>query len=112
MDRRIVAIREKIEREASLSLSIAALGMSVGLSASRLRHLFKHETGETLSQYIKEERLKRGEFLLRTTYLSVKEIATQVGMGSGPYFARQFKTRFGTSPTTYRLRFGPSAKGD
>jgi methylphosphotriester-DNA--protein-cysteine methyltransferase len=37
---------------------LAALAQSVNLSPSRLRHLFKAETGPTLAQYLKHLRME------------------------------------------------------
>jgi AraC-like DNA-binding protein len=111
MDRRIELLLAKLERETSRSWTTARLAQAVNLSSSRLRHLFKQETGKTPTQYLKELRLERSAILLRTTFFSIKEIASGSGLVSTSYFVREFKKAFGLSPTVYRNRFGlPAAE--
>jgi AraC family transcriptional regulator of arabinose operon len=110
MDRRIEAILVALDQESPESWTIKALAESVALSASRLRHLFKQETGKSLAQQLKKARLRRAEYLLRTSFLTIKQIAEDAGHISGSHFSREFKKRFGTSPTAYRRRFGTHTK--
>jgi len=109
MDRRIILVVSKIESDAG-SCRPSELAQHVHLSPSRLRHLFRHETGIPMSHYLKSVRLRQAEVLLRTTFLSMKEIVIQLGMTSGSNFARAFKTTYGVSPTTYRLMNRMSSK--
>ena len=51
----------------------------MNLSGSRLRHLFKAEMDQTPAQYLKAIRMREAAMLLRTTFLSVKEIMNRVG---------------------------------
>lgn len=112
MDRRIALVISKMEREMSATPTLEGLGRQVNLSASRLRHLFKLQTGKTPAQYLKDLRLRQAELLLRTTFLSVKEITSRVGLTTGSHFVREFRKIHGMAPTTYRNLVGPSAKAD
>jgi AraC family transcriptional regulator of arabinose operon len=100
MDRRIILVISRIESEPGTRPS--DLAELVHLSPSRLRHLFKHQTGTTLTQHLKSVRLCQAEVLLRTTFLSIKEIIVQLGMTSSSNFARAFKQTYGVAPTAYR----------
>ena len=102
MDRRIELIASKIKANTAASWDIPALAALVNLSPSRFRHLFKQETGTTPAQYLKEFRLRRAEKMLRTTFLSIKQILEQVGIASNAHFVRDFRRKYGTTPTTYR----------
>lgn len=102
MDRRIEILIAKIESDTSAAWNVASLAAHVNLSPSRLRHLFKEETGTTPANYLKDLRLRSAEELLSTTFLSVKEIVRRVGLGSESHFVREFKRIRGTSPTKYR----------
>jgi transcriptional regulator GlxA family with amidase domain len=102
MDRRIEILIAKMENDSTARWNVAKLAAQVNLSASRLRHLFKEETGTTPANYLKDLRLRRAEELLSTTFLSVKEIVKRVGLGSESHFVREFKRIRGTSPTKYR----------
>ena len=102
MDRRIEVVVSNLENRISNSWEIRELAHLVNLSESRLRHLFKQETGKTPAQYLKHLRLEKAELLLRTTFLTVKEITNEVGLVTGSHFVREFKKVYGTAPTAYR----------
>jgi AraC family transcriptional regulator, arabinose operon regulatory protein len=110
MDRRIDLIISKIETEPAGSWDTPSLAALVNLSPSRFRHLFKQETGASPAQYLKDFRLRKAELMLRTTFLSVKQILKQVGLGSNTHFVRDFRKMFGMTPTAYRRAFWRAAK--
>jgi transcriptional regulator GlxA family with amidase domain len=112
MDRRIEAVVSNLESRISKSWEIGELAHLVNLSGSRLRHLFKQETGKTPAQYLKHLRLERAALLLRTTFLTVKEITNEVGLGTGSHFVREFKRVYGAAPTVYRSSVRSSAPKD
>lgn len=102
MDRRIELVMSQIEADVLRAWDTAQLAALVNLSASRFRHLFKEETGRTINQYIRELRLERSEFLLRTTFLSIKEVSSEARLSSGSHFVEYFKKRYGVTPSAYR----------
>ncbi|HKG45695.1 MAG TPA: AraC family transcriptional regulator [Pyrinomonadaceae bacterium] len=102
MDRRIELIISKIKANTAVPWDTPALAVLVNLSPSRFRHLFKQETGTTPAQYLKDIRLARAEKMLRTTFLSIKQILKQVGITSNTHFVRDFRRKYGTTPTAYR----------
>lgn len=102
MDRRIQIVIALIEGRISASQDMNGLARQVNLSPSRLRHLFKNETGKTPAQYLKCRRLQQAALLLKTTFLSVKEIANQVGISNTSHFVKEFKKVYGVAPTSYR----------
>ena len=85
-------------------LSLAELAQSVNLSVWRLSHIFKTDVGMPPIRYLKLLRMERAKLLLETSYLSVKEIAFRVGLNDESHFVRDFKTTFGSTPTSYRTR--------
>lgn len=111
MDRRIKLVISRIESDPG-TFRRSELAQLVHLSPSRLRHLFRHETGTPLSHYLKSVRLRQAEILVRTSFLSIKEVVRQLGMTSSSNFARAFKKTYGMSPTAYRLmNRGPNKSG-
>lgn len=102
MDRRVEQVITQIETDVARAWETAQLAEMVHLSASRFRHLFKEETGRTINQYLRERRLERAEFLLRTTFLSIKEVLSEAGVSSMSHFVQYFKKRYGMSPSVYR----------
>ena len=110
MDRRIELIASKIKANTAASWDIPALAALVNLSPSRFRHLFKQETGTTPAQYLKEFRLRRAEKMLRTTFLSVKQVLKYVGLGSNAHFVHDFRKQYGMTPTAYRRSVARTSK--
>jgi AraC-like DNA-binding protein len=83
-------------------VSLDELAVSVNLSVSRLRALFKAETGMTIAQYMKRQRMHCAKELVGTTYLRIGEVATTLKFEDVSHFVRDFKRTFGVTPVTYR----------
>lgn len=105
MDRRIELVISKMETEPATAWDASSLAALVNLSPSRFRHLFKQETGTGPAQYLKDFRLRKAEMMLRTTFLTVKQVLKQVGLGSNTHFVNDFRKLHGMTPTAYRRAF-------
>jgi len=101
MDRRIEIVISEIERDPQ-GCQLSELAESVNLSSSRLRHLFKQETGITPLQHLKRVRFEHAALLLRTTFFSIKEVMRLAGFNDISHFGREFKKLLGKSPGDYR----------
>lgn len=112
IDSRIREVMGLIDADMAASRSIAELAACVGLSDSGLRHLFHAATGQSLSVYRHERRLREAARLMATTHDDIRQIAYGLGFRSTSLgdFRKAFRARFGMSPTAYRQRFwhGPS----
>ena len=53
--------------------------------------------------------MERAKDLLESSFLSVKEIAFQVGLNDESHFVRDFKSTYGYSPALYRSQFKNNA---
>ena len=102
MDRRIELVIARIKSETAVAWDTPTLAALVNLSPSRFRHLFKQETDKGPAQYLKEFRLRKAEKMLRTTFLTVKQVLKQVGLGSNAHFVHDFRKMYGMTPTAYR----------
>ncbi|MEI6169256.1 MAG: AraC family transcriptional regulator [bacterium] len=85
-------------------LSLRQVSLAVGLSSSRLSHLFRQTTGQTLSQTVVDIRLRRALQMLAQSGYIIKEIAALTGWSSQLYFSAAFHKRYGTSPSAYRTQ--------
>ncbi len=85
-------------------LSLVEFANSVNLSVWRLCHIFRSETGMSPIQYLRLLRMERARYLLQTSFLSVREIARNVGLHDQSHFTRAFKKAYGAPPTLYRTR--------
>jgi AraC-like DNA-binding protein/mannose-6-phosphate isomerase-like protein (cupin superfamily) len=64
--------------------------------------LLKEKAGMTYSEYVQNIRLTQADKLLRTSKLTVEEIANQVGYNNKGYFYKIFTERFGVTPSKFR----------
>lgn len=104
MDRRVKQLIRIIKNSLVHKLSEHTMARSVNLSPARLRQLFKKETGLSPIRYVRRLRRKRAAYLLRTSFLAIKEVAFHSGSGDVSHFVRDFKKHYGVTPTEFRLR--------
>ena len=102
MDRRIRRVATVLEQQYRDPPSIEQLADEVGLSASRLAHLFREEVGKSIQSYILERRLMMAAMLIVQTHERISQIAYSVGFGDVSNFNHAFKRRFAMSPRQYR----------
>lgn len=93
-------------------LSLGAFAQSVNLSVWRLCHIFKSDVGMPPIRYLRLLRMERAKGLLESSFLSVKEIAFQVGLNDESHFVRDFKSTYGFSPALYRSHFKSHSNGN
>lgn len=91
-----------INRNFTCDLSLTRLSEYVYANASVLSSEFNTEVGMSLSEYVTLLRIRRAQKLLRTTPLTIPEIAAATGFTSDQYFRRIFKKQTGLSPQGYR----------
>jgi len=101
-------MREDVRGE----LSLGEFAQSVNLSVWRLCHIFKSDVGMPPIRYLRLLRMERAKGLLESSFLSVKEIAFQVGLNDESHFVRDFKSTYGFSPALYRSHFQNNGNGE
>ena len=72
-------------------LSLGEFAQSVNLSVWRLCHIFKSDVGMPPIRYLRLLRMERAKDLLESSFLSVKEIAFQVGLNDESHFVQRFQ---------------------
>lgn len=77
------------------------LAKEIGMSRSNVHRKLKTINNQSLSQFIRETRLKAALKLLKENKLTVSEIAYDVGFGSPSYFIKCFHEYFGCAPGEY-----------
>jgi transcriptional regulator GlxA family with amidase domain len=105
LDKRVEKIIQMMREDVRGELSLAELAQSVNLSVWRLCHIFKTDVGMPPIRYLRVLRMERAKDLLESSFLSVKEIAYQVGLNDESHFVRDFKSTYGLSPAIYRSHF-------
>ena len=76
----------------------------VGISESRLSHIYKEELGTSILQYIINKRLIIAKDLLKIG-TSISEISYRCGFPDYSSFLRAFKKKFGISPKVYQKQY-------
>ncbi|MGI4787859.1 MAG: helix-turn-helix domain-containing protein [Janthinobacterium lividum] len=104
LDPRVLAAMDYLGRSLEAPVTLEDLAAFSGLSASRLSHLFRRQSGLTPMQFLEQQRLDRACQLLDFTARSVAAIAAEVGFENPFYFTLRFKRHTGHSPRDYRKR--------
>jgi AraC-like DNA-binding protein len=112
MDKRVEKILEMMRDDVRGELCLAEFAQSVNLSVWRLCHIFKSDVGMPPIKYLRLLRMERAKGLLESSFLSVKEIAFQVGLNDESHFVRDFKATYGHSPAIYRSQFKRNGTGN
>ncbi len=96
------AVREAIYDDPVNHWSAEEISEDMGISRPYFHRLYQEAFGVTCRQDIIESRLIYAAELLRTTEMSVSEVAEKCGYDSDAYFMRQFKQHKGCTPSEYR----------
>ncbi|MBU5482283.1 response regulator transcription factor [Blautia sp. MSJ-19] len=87
-------------------ISLEFLGKAVYLSPGYMSYIFKKETGEGISQFIRKFRLEKAKELLCTTNKKIVQICTETGFTNASYFCKSFREFYGCSPEKFRRTEG------
>ena len=91
-----------IESDLSADLTLSSIADAQNISSGYLSAVFKKETGKTITEYIRDKRVKHAMYLLETTYLQIQTVATHCGIVDLQYFSKIFKKHTGKTPKEYR----------
>ena len=86
------------------NLGVAEIAGVAFISPYYFGKLFKRSTGQTVHQYVLDQRVRGAQSLLSTTDIGLSEIASSVGLASQSHFTTVFKTKLGVTPGYFRLR--------
>ncbi|KQN99892.1 helix-turn-helix transcriptional regulator [Paenibacillus sp. Leaf72] len=86
------------------SLTVSEIAEALHFSRSHLSHAYKRETGETLSDRIRKERISAAMQLLEHTSLTLNDIGQKLGFSSQSHFTDIFRREMRITPHQYRLK--------
>ena len=98
----MLIIRNKIYNAPYLEWSVNWAAHETCMSRSAFQHHYKEQFGVTFIQDLILSRISHAKMLLRTTNMSIQDIALQCGYRSYEHFARQFRRHCGIAPTDFR----------
>jgi AraC family transcriptional regulator len=95
---------EHIDRHLDEPLELETLAGVAHFSPFHFHRLFSAWMGETLGEYVRRRRLEiAAQRLVSQPAVPVLQVALSVGFASAEAFARAFKTRFGSAPSSWRV---------
>lgn len=105
--RPLLRAKEEIERRYKETLTLNELSRKVSLSPEYLCRAFRRQFGVTPLEHQRNVRIQAAQTLLRTTTMTVKQIALLTGYGDVYAFSKAFQRIAGIAPVRYRRRKMP-----
>ncbi len=99
-----------IEEHYDEDINLGELADRLYVNQSYLSREFKKSTGYSMVKFITNKRIREARELLRSTSLSVTEIATRVGYNNITHFHTMFKKEIGISPKEFRKQLSTMQK--
>ncbi len=99
---RLSIVIDRVRTDLSHAWTVSEMAAVIGVSSSQLRRLFAHHFGATPRQRLCNLRLEAAARLLADPGIRIKEIQLRVGIADASHFCRDFRERFGVSPSEYR----------
>ncbi|HEV7317337.1 MAG TPA: AraC family transcriptional regulator [Ensifer sp.] len=96
--RQLRTLTEYIETRLDQKLHLAELAAVAGLSATRLKMLFKNSTGLPVHQYVLRRRVEHVRALMTTTRMAASEIAVAAGFAHQSHMAATMRRLLGLTP--------------
>jgi two-component system, response regulator YesN len=100
--REVEAVKQYIAAHYGEEMSVDRLSELVYMAPSYLSSVFKKETGQNLSRFIKSVRMEKAKELLEQTMMKIVDISTACGYPNVSYFCSSFREYYGISPQKFR----------
>ncbi|MFC5531329.1 helix-turn-helix domain-containing protein [Cohnella yongneupensis] len=101
-DPRIEHTLQVLSRSMKEEIRVDDIARQIGLSVSRLSHLFKEQTGYSILEHVNRMRIRQAALLISHRGRNASEAAEEVGFNNYNHFAAQFRKVYGVSPRAYR----------
>jgi transcriptional regulator GlxA family with amidase domain len=101
-DELVVQAQDILRSRYAEAFNITNLAHELGVSVRSLNRRFKNATGLSPGIYLQQQRLNTARDLLRTSNLSIAEVANAAGYGDSDYFCRRFRDAMKQTPSAYR----------
>jgi len=102
LEHRMIHARDCINYRYNEALKLKNLANMTHVSVAYFCRRFKKLFGVTPIAYLYKKRILAARILLRSTDMTIKEIAEQVGYGNIYAFSKSFRRAAGTCPNAYR----------
>ena len=102
---RFQKMRDYINQNFTRKIVARDLAKEAGLSVSRALHLFREETGSSLTAYINKLKIDYARYLLSNSEMNLADLADELGYFDQSHFSRHFKKSEKITPSHFRLKF-------
>lgn len=98
----ILEIQEYIKKHVEERISREEIAKAVNFSVDYISKIYKKETGESLSEYIMEQKIEQAKEWIQQENDTIGNIATKLGYSSFSYFSEVFRRFTGVLPSEYK----------
>lgn len=102
MENRIFHLQEEMLKNLQHKWTIEEMSKITNLSIRHFQKTFKTITAISPIMWLREKRLEKALELLEATSEQINQIGLKVGMLDDSHFTRNFKKKYGITPTEYR----------
>jgi AraC family transcriptional regulator len=96
--RQLRLVTDFIEMNLDQKLHLADLAMVAGVSATRLKTIFRNSTGAPVHQYVLRRRIEYARALIATTKMPASEVAVAAGFAHQSHMASTMRRILGHTP--------------
>lgn len=100
--RRLRRVEKYVLANLHRRFNLSDVASAVGMSPSRLSHLFREKTGWRFSDWVRAQRLGRAQELLARSDISILEVSQAAGFGNVRTLERAFQRLLQLTPSEYR----------
>lgn len=90
--------------------NVSDMAKAVGYNPQYLATIFKAETGQTPTEYIRMQKMSEAKELLLHEQCSIAEVSQSLGYCNASYFIQDFKRFYGQTPKQFQKTGGLSAQ--
>ena len=106
-DEEIIEVQAWLKKSCHEDIDIPHMAERAEMPVRTFTRRFRKALGMTPNQYLQDIRIENGRELLKSTDLSIQDVAENVGYRDTAYFSRVFKARVGLTPSEYKKMVRP-----
>lgn len=112
MEEIIFRLKKRILKSLQYQWKIEEMSKITNLSTRHFQKTFKTIIAMSPMSWLQEKRLEKARELLETDSEQINQIGFKVGMSDHSHFTRNFKKKYGVTPTEYRKQYWKKLKAE
>lgn len=94
-------LKELLLQKVGEQMKLDEISRKLNIGKTRLKAIFKRETGFTILEYYNRQKIERAKTYIREENMNYTQIAEKLGYSSIHYFSRHFKQVMDMTPSQY-----------